>query len=227
MREVDWPAIDDVQTTMELRRSLLGPGDRSAFNALSRVYVPGEGGGDIRAMIIGEAPGAQEEVKRRPFVGPAGRVLRDLMAVAGLYASPRQNPREHPEWPNCWLTNVVHYRPPSNRKPHRHEIAASRPFMRDEWLAVGQPDLIICVGGVALEAVTGKRLSILAEAGKVHWFTSRRGRRMAIWPMVHPAFGLRNPAMQPLLEKDWITLARFMSKADEIITEENVDYQGG
>jgi uracil-DNA glycosylase len=178
---------------------------------LSSVYVPGEGNHrDPLAMVIGEAPGAQEEIKRRPFVGPSGAVQRDLMALAGLWANDGHVTLSGGEkWPassNCWLTNAVHFRPPlrnGSRAPLPIEIKAAREWLRHEWVTVGKPRLIVPIGGVALEAILGKRVSILRAAGKCHWIKSREGLRMAIWPMVHPAFGLRNPAVQPLLEQDW------------------------
>lgn len=176
---------------------------------LSSIYVAGEGNArDPVAMVIGEAPGAQEEIKRRPFVGPAGVAQRDLMELAGLYMHSEYagNGADHRCLANCWLTNAVHFRPPlrdGSRAPLDIEIKAARMWLRHEWECIGKPRLIIPVGGVALEAVTGKRLSILRAAGKCHWYTNREGVRMAIWPMVHPAFGLRNPGVRPLLEQDW------------------------
>jgi len=184
---------------------------------LNDIYVPGEGGNPM-AFIIGEAPGAQEVMQRRPFVGPAGRVLRDLMSVAGLWATEQwsNGSDDHPETvgavpPNCWLTNVVKFRPPGNRKPTEQEIKAARFSLRQEWVAVGRPDIIILVGGTALEAVLGHRESILRSAGKCHTARSKYGHMLYVWPMVHPAFGLHNPAMQPIIERDWELLGEWIN----------------
>lgn len=179
------------------------------FPELSKTYVPGEGD-NPQAFIIGEAPGAQEEVRRRPFVGPAGRVLRDLMGIADLntedqYADGRDSPPT--AGANCWLTNTVKFRPPKNRNPTELEIKAARPWLTREWKAVGSPQLIIPVGKIALYALYGRWMSILKVAGKCRRETSKRGFPLYVWPMVHPSFGLYNKAVQPLLEKDWETLA--------------------
>ena len=173
---------------------------------LSDVYVSGEGD-NPEAFIFGEAPGAQEELLRRPFVGPSGRVMRDLMAIAGLRAG---RPWVFKEGPlNCWLTNTVKFRPPRNRRPTPLEIKAARPWLSAEWKAVGKPRLIIPVGGVALEAITGRQQSILVAAGKCHNYRSKEGRELFIWPMVHPSYGLRgDPQVQELLEQDWENLDR-------------------
>lgn len=186
---------------------------------LSSVYVPGEGCADRPlAMVIGEAPGAQEEIRRRPFVGPSGAAQRDLMAVAHLFT---HDTGALGVWPytgyaaNTWLTNVVKFRPPlrnGSRAPLPIEIKAARPWLRHEWVTIGKPRLIIPVGGVALEAVIGRRVSILRAAGKCHWVKSRDGIDMAIWPMVHPAYGLRNPSVQPALEADWERLAAWRER---------------
>lgn len=202
MREIDWEELAEVEDGY----------CQTFYDAdLSAVYVSGEGD-NPEAFIIGEAPGAQEEAQRRPFVGPAGVVMRDLMALAGLYASIPRDGKPHVinnehGLENCWLTNVIKFRPPRNRKPLPAEVIEARPWLRREWIAVGKPQLIIPVGGTALEAVTGKRVSILRAAGKCHKARSRCGLELFVWPMVHPSFGLRTPAVQPLLEQDWERLA--------------------
>lgn len=205
-RQIDWDALTNAEVTY--------CGDER-FEDLSDITVLGEGD-NPEAFIIGEAPGAQEELLRRPFVGPSGRVMRDLMAIAGLYAhiprdgKPHVINNEH-GLENCWLTNTVKFRPPRNRKPTPLEIKAARPWLRAEWVAVGSPRLIIPVGSTALEALTGKRQSILIAAGKLHKARSTRdGKELFIWPMVHPAFGLRGgESVQDLIEADWDKLARW------------------
>lgn len=199
---IDWDALTDAEVEHV--------GD-PRFEELSDVTVLGEGG-NPEAFIFGEAPGAQEELLRQPFVGPSGRVMRDLMAIAGLFATPsRCGP---PHEPNCWLTNTVKFRPPRNRTPTEHEIDAARPWLVKEWYAVGAPIVIIPVGAVALQALTGQKQSILLAAGKLHKYRSRDGVDLCVWPMVHPSFGLRGgESVQALLEADWDKLADWMKQA--------------
>lgn len=200
---IDWAALDAIEVGNR--------GWRSAFPELSTTYVPGEGD-NPEAFIIGEAPGAQEEIHQRPFVGSAGIVLRQLMEIADLYSEHRSLETGAP---NCWLTNVVKFRPPKNRNPTPSEVKAARPWLMKEWEAVGSPKLIIPVGGIALKAVTGRQhISILRAAGKNHdYLSAYTGQILHIWPMVHPSFGLRNPAVQPLLEKDWEALGAWRRNA--------------
>lgn len=194
---------------------------------LSHVYVGGEGERDQPiAMLIGEAPGAYEETHKRPFVGDAGIVLRDLMAIAGLYPQAWKTGAVGPNYqeptvdpagsyaPNCWLTNVVKFRPPRNRTPEPNEIMSVRALLRDEWNAINRPQVVIPVGGVALHALYGRRISILAVAGECHRQMSATvpGLDLFIWPMVHPSFGLRlgSTYIQDLIERDWQKLGEWL-----------------
>jgi uracil-DNA glycosylase family 4 len=173
-------------------------------------YVGGEGQAHTKVMIIGEAPGAEEAVRGRPFVGPSGYVLRQLMNGAGLMASNHGNVRS-----NCWLTNVCKFRPPNNRKPTEFEIKQLRPLLRYEWQAIGRPKIIIPVGSTALFAVVGERWSILRVAGQLWTIHSARSNMdFSVWPMVHPAFALRNKEARPLLERDWDALIKWKKRGD-------------
>lgn len=207
---IDWDALAEVEDGNHGWRAALQDttdGVKGMSN-LSPVYVPGEGG-NPEAFIFGEAPGAQEETHRRPFVGPAGVAMRDLMLIAGFHADVALDAE-----PNCWLTNTVKFRPPRNRTPTPDEIVAARPWLVNEWYAVGAPIVIIPVGAVALQALTGKKQSILLAAGKLHKYRSRDGVDLCVWPMVHPSFGLRGgESVQALLEADWDKLADWMKQA--------------
>lgn len=171
-------------------------------------YVGGEGEDEHpRVMIIGEAPGAEEVMRKRPFVGPAGRVLRQLMQIPRL-----RTQDDSLGAANCWLTNAVKFRPPRNRTPFPTEIMSVRHLLREEWKAVGTPRIIIPVGNVALHALVGKRVSILAHSGWVHIQQSNvDGEPLWVWPMIHPSYGLRNKPMQPVLERDWGKLGEWLS----------------
>lgn len=202
-------ALDEVEEGYQHTRDL--------FPRLSTRYVPGEGTYDKpEAFIIGEAPGAQEDIAKRPFIGPAGQVLRQLMELAALrtvdlYEDGRDSAPT--AGANCWLTNVVKFRPAGNATPTPVEIGAFRRFLQEEWHAVGEPNLIVPVGGVALRAVTGKPISILRAAGKCHKYMSAyTGKPLYIWPMVHPSFVMRqkgNDQLQELIEKDWERLGEW------------------
>jgi DNA polymerase len=157
------------------------------------VLVPGEGSSNPKVLIVGEAPGATENLHKRPFVGASGVVLRSLISdVAGLDPS------------DYFITNTVKYRPPGNRNPSWAEIEASLPYLRQEYKALGAPPVVVAVGGVALMALRpeGETRGILACAGNPLPFGHPEGGR-TLWPMAHPAYGLRNRDFRPAMEQHW------------------------
>lgn len=210
---VDWDALDRIEGE-----------EIKAFKPLSSRYVSGEG--DFpKAFIIGEAPGAQEEIAGRPFVGPSGKVLRRLMTLAGLRSDhDRVVGRDNDEIirdPNCWLTNVIKFHPPGNRNPTEWEIKTVRPYLRREWLAVGAPTLVVPVGSIALRAIMGRPISILKVAGYVlpgpstskypkGTHRAKNGKEVTVFPMIHPRYGISNPAAQPMMEDDWQRLGEWI-----------------
>lgn len=212
-RPFDADAIDEVERCSRTWRSTYA-------RQLSERYVPGEGCEEGEpscvAFIIGEAPGAHEDLKRRPFVGDSGLVLRELMASAGLFTGFTP----HFGKSNCWLTNTIKFRPPGNRTPDSDMIKTARHLLRTEWAAVGMPQVIIPVGSVALEAVLGHKASILRMAGELTHVASERYSPQihSLWPMVHPAFVLRETnvktrkRMQALVEKDWTILGGWLKE---------------
>lgn len=190
------------------------------FPRLSNLYVPGEGAYEKpAAFIVGDAPGAQEAIAGRPFMDKAGLVLRQLMEIADLrttmlYEDGRDSAPTAPR--NCWLTNLVKFRAVGNAPSKPEEIKAFRRVLQAEWHAVGQPNLIIPIGSVALRAVTGNpTISILRAAGKCHMHKSRHtGRLNYIWPMVHPRMVMMNDneLLQEIIEKDWERLGKWRAK---------------
>lgn len=200
--EIDLEALEAIRWKhFEIR------GSRNFNDLMESNYVSGEGN-FAEVMLIGEAPGAQEDVAKRPFVGQSGQVLRELMVLASLYTG--YTPMFGT--PNCWLTNVLKFRPPRNRNPSPIEIKAFRHLLRAEWKAVGCPRVIVPVGGIALTAVVGKPTGILAHSGWLHKCKSRSGLHLAVWPMIHPSYGLRNKQVQPLIEKDWETFGQWLNE---------------
>lgn len=181
--------------------------------------VPGYGASEPLAMVIGEAPGAQENDKGRPFVGPSGRVLHQLMALAGLRADWRgkqTGARVIPGCkeglpPNVWLTNTIKFRPPGNRTPDIREIDAARPYLRREWTLIGRPRLIVAVGAVATEAFNAHPVRMLK--GELYPLSDNR---TWICYQYHPAYGLRGgPERQDMLEAHWEEMGRQIKEMRE------------
>jgi uracil-DNA glycosylase family 4 len=145
--------------------------------------VPGEGSPTAEVMLVGEAPGATEDALGRPFVGRAGRLLDELLAEAGLA-------RE-----SVYITNVVKARPPGNRDPRAGEVAHHLVWLEAE-LALVHPRVVVPLGRHALSHFAdGLRIS------DVHGrLITARGR--SLFPMFHPAFGLRGTLARATLFED-------------------------
>ena len=160
-----------------------------------RTVVFGVGDPDADLLIIGEGPGEQEDARGEPFVGPAGQMLdRMLSAVLGLRRD------------QVYIANVVKCRPPDNRNPTDVEVATCLPFLRRQVAAV-QPRLIVLLGDVALQAMTG-RAGIFRARGQE---TVVLG--VPAIPMFHPTYLLRRPEDKRLAFED---LKRIRARYDAL-----------
>ena len=143
--------------------------------ALTRqAVVFGEGNPAAKIFLLGEAPGAQEDASGRPFAGRAGEVLDRLLSGAGLT---RQD---------VFITGSVKCRPPKNRNPYRSELAACRPWL-DKQLALIKPEVVVCLGLVAVQNILDSKAKLAAVRGR--WF---EGSGYRIYPTYHPAAVLRS-----------------------------------
>ncbi|HZS94450.1 MAG TPA: uracil-DNA glycosylase [Chloroflexota bacterium] len=153
--------------------------------------VPGEGPADSDIMLVGEAPGFNEDKQGRPFVGAAGKFLEELLAVAGLT-------REQ-----VFITNVVKHRPPNNRDPSPDELTACRPWL-DRQMEIINPRLIVTLGRFSLGTfLPGSMIS------KVHGQLREKDGRY-YFPMYHPAAALHQQALRATLLSDMERLATFL-----------------
>ena len=136
--------------------------------------VVGRGNPNARLMLIGEAPGAEEDARGLPFVGRSGQLLSELISEAGL-----------DEQHQLYICNVIKCRPPNNRKPTAKEIEISRPWLRQQ-IDLIDPALVLLSGATALQAMLGVRSGISKLRGQ--WQT-HDGRDYL--PVFHPSYLLR------------------------------------
>jgi uracil-DNA glycosylase len=157
--------------------------------------VPGDGPADARVMLIGEAPGWNEDQQGRPFVGAAGKFLEELLAKAGLKRG------------DVFITNVVKSRPPGNRDPLPDEIAACAPYL-DRQIEVIDPEGIVTLGRFSMARwFPGERIS------RIHGQPKRVGRRLIV-PMYHPAAALHQQALRSTIEEDFARLPKILAEAE-------------
>jgi len=143
---------------------------------LSDRLVFGAGSADADLMIIGEAPGADEDAAGLPFVGRAGQLLDQILESVGLQRD------------SIYVTNIVKFRPPGNRNPTPAEIAASEPVLLEEIRLVN-PQVIVPLGNVPTQYLLGTREGITKLHG--NWYEYQGIR---VLPLYHPAYLLRNPS---------------------------------
>ncbi len=156
--------------------------------------VLGEGNPHAEVVFIGEAPGEREDKLGRPFVGPAGQFLDELLASIGFKRS------------DVYITNIVKYRPPQNRDPEPSEKAACLPWVKLE-LALIRPKVIVALGKHSLQEFLPK-LSI----SKVHGTAQKITNDVTVFPIYHPAAALHNGSLREALYEDFRKLKEFLGQ---------------
>ena len=164
--------------------------------------VPGEGPIEkCSVMIVGEAPGEDEDLSGRPFVGQAGQLLTLILENGGKISRG-----------SVYITNTIKCRPPENRNPALNEIMACRDFLEAQMLLLS-PKIVVTLGGVATKALLGSTKGITALRGQ--WFD---WRGIKLLPMFHPSYLLREPSRKKGFPKDltWDDVRALKAKIDEL-----------
>jgi len=160
--------------------------------------VPGEGPEDAEIMFVGEGPGFYEDQQARPFVGPAGRYLEELLASISLR---RQQ---------VYITNVIKCRPPNNRDPLPNEIEACRKYLQRQ-IELIKPKLIVTLGRYSLAWFCPKE-----AIGRVHGqMKAKEG--LCIFPMYHPAAALHAANMRRVIEEDFRKIPAALEQARKAV----------
>ncbi len=159
-----------------------------------KLAVPGEGPADAEVMFIGEAPGYHEDQQGRPFVGPAGRFLNELLARAGLR-------REQ-----VFITNVVKCRPPNNRDPAPNEIRTCTSTWLQKQIEAINPRVIITLGRYSMALFLPNQ-----SITRVHGQPQRVDGRVIV-PMFHPAAALHQERFREPLIKDFEKLPQILAE---------------
>jgi len=152
--------------------------------------VFGEGDLQTNLMFVGEAPGEQEDIQGRPFVGRAGQLLNRFL---NLYGVSREK---------VYITNVVKCRPPNNRNPETDEIKSCYPFL-ERQIELIEPKVILCLGAFAARTILNlpEKTPISRIRGKEHK-VEVKGKEVIVIPTFHPAYLLRNRKGEPEFQKD-------------------------
>lgn len=168
---------------------------KCALAASRNLTVPGEGNPDADLMFIGEAPGWYENQQGRPFVGPAGQFLEELLQSIGLK---RQG---------VFIANVVKCRPPQNRDPLPEEIEACAGYLSRQIAAI-DPKLIVTLGRYSMAKFFPPNKSIR----ELHGTTTTKNGRLC-YAMYHPAAALHQPSLRRTIEQDMLKVPKLLSVA--------------
>lgn len=184
--------------TLEALRDAVETYDLCELKKGARNTVFADGNPAARVMIIGEAPGRDEDLKGRPFVGRAGQLLDRMLAAIGLDRTSTDAQAA------VYITNVLPWRPPGNRDPSPAEIAQMLPFLT-RHVELADPGVVVLMGNAACAAALGKR-GILRLRG-----TWMRAFGCPALPMTHPAYLLRNPVAK---REAWADLLEIRARLD-------------
>ena len=156
--------------------------------------VSGDGNPNAEILFVGEAPGRNEDLQNRPFVGAAGKLLTQLLEGIGLK-------RE-----DVYIANVVKCRPPENRNPQPDEIAACRPHL---WRQIEliRPRVIATLGNFAAQALLDRKVAITQIRGRPF-----RIEPYTVYPLFHPAAALHQGNLRPVLREDFQNLKKFLAQ---------------
>jgi DNA polymerase len=178
--------------SLDALRAMLAGFDGCALKATAKNLCFYRGAAQSRLMLIGEAPGRDEDLQGKPFVGRAGQLLDKMLAAIGLSEA------------DVHITNIVYWRPPGNRTPTPQEAQVCRPFLERQVELVA-PDFVLLVGGAAAKEILGLTDGIMRLRGK--WRDVTLGaRKVRALATLHPAYLLRTPAAKRLAWRDLLAV---------------------
>ena len=184
--------VEEARQLYELR-ALLERFDGCALKATASRLVFSDGNPEARVMLVGEAPGRDEDIEGVPFVGRSGKLLDLMLAAIGLDRS------------SVYIANVVPWRPPGNRTPTPQETQICLPFITRQ-IELADPDILVCLGGPSAQTLLGQS-GITKIRGR--WFPFHSGaREIRAMPTFHPAFLLRSPLQKRFAWRDYLAIKK-------------------
>lgn len=201
VQDADARTLAQKATCLKDLRAALESFEGCQLKRFARSLVFADGNPDARVMLIGEAPGAEEDRRGLPFVGRSGQLLDRMLAAIGLDRA------------SVYITNILPWRPHGNRNPTPGEIELLRPFV-ERHVELAKPEFLLLVGGVAAKSLLRVSTGILKLRGT--WTTCRIGARdFPALPTFHPAYLLRRPGDKALAWRDFLSLKRMLDGAED------------
>lgn len=177
-------------TLEELRERMAGfEGCNLKFTAKNMVFADGNPQADI--MFVGEAPGRDEDLEGKPFVGRSGQLLDRMLSAIGIDRS------------SAYISNVIPWRPPGNRAPTPQETEICRPFI-ERHIELVRPKVLVHLGGASAKTLLNTTEGILRLRGNWRVYSGAAGLEIPAMPTLHPAYLLRTPAHKRLAWRDFL-----------------------
>ena len=191
-------SADKADNLLRLKKSINGIKNCNLKNSATNI-VFSDGNPKSKIMLVGEAPGSNEDQEGLPFVGRAGALLDKMLASINLNRK------------NVYISNVINYRPPDNRRPTDEEINRYLPFVK-KHIEIIDPKILILLGSTAMNALVGNEAVISKIRGK--WIRKEFGScKTSVIVTFHPAFLMRQPAQKKMA---WIDLKMIRDKKAEL-----------
>ncbi|HZH51422.1 MAG TPA: uracil-DNA glycosylase [Microvirga sp.] len=181
--------------SLEELEALLREFDGCALKFSAKNLAFADGNPEGRVMLVGEAPGADEDRIGKPFMGRSGQLLDRMLAAVGLDRT------------QVYVANIVPWRPPGNRTPTPQEVAICKPFIARQ-IELASPEFLVCLGGPAAQNLLGVKDGILRTRGRWFSYKTEDGREIRTLPTLHPAYLLRQPLQKRLGWRDFTALRR-------------------
>jgi uracil-DNA glycosylase len=184
--------------TLEELRAILNGFEGCALRATAKQLVFADGNPQSRLMLVGEAPGRDEDIEGLPFVGRSGKLLDRMLAAIGL------------DRKSVYIANILPWRPPGNRTPTPQESEICLPFVRRQ-IELANPDILVCLGKPSMQTLLGINEPITRTRGR--WFKYQTGsREIRAMPTLHPAYLLRSPLAKRLAWRDLLAIKKALDK---------------
>lgn len=187
------PSSNKISTLEELKEAMAKVDISIKHCATNMVFGMGNTKADV--LLLGEAPGAEEDKQGLPFVGQSGQLLDKVLAAVGLDRT------------KVYITNILPWRPPGNRTPNTQEVALFRPYVL-KHISLINPKVVVCLGGTSTKALLQTTEGIMKLHGR---WTTTEGISAKIMPTFHPAYLLRSPSQKREFWRDFLIIREEIS----------------
>lgn len=199
--EAEARKLADAANTLDELREAVENFDGVALKQMAMNTVFADGNPEAKIMLIGEAPGANEDKEGIPFCGDSGKLMDKMFEYAGFSRKE-----------GLYISNTIFWRPPGNRKPTPEELRICRPFV-EKHIALIAPNLLVCIGGTAVQGVWQEKSGITKIRGTYRPYSNQYTTNdITSTALFHPSFLLRQPLQKRVFWHDILTMRKHLNE---------------